>query len=238
MPPITDAAIRFMVDLYENNNTEWFDANRQRYERDLREPIKALRDELNGPVSQLVPGAPVPKISRINQDIRFHKDKPPYKEHVWIKWIEGSAELMAALSREGWTAVVAAHGRKKDDLAVWRRNLVTHADRWRAYAEAADMGVDVVAHTHDPYKKPLYDDIPDDLLELVQSRATYFVGPTRESFPPAPVSGFVTELARVLPVFLFVTVHPNELPDRLDQLGESVQPPDADIERIWAAVKS
>ena len=45
-PTITRAAFEFLRDLSQNNNKEWFDENRERYERDLRDPLTAVMQEL------------------------------------------------------------------------------------------------------------------------------------------------------------------------------------------------
>ncbi len=236
MAVITDDAIRFMADLWENNNKDWFDANRERYERVLRDPLKALRDELTTPVSLLLLDAPKPKISRINQDLRFHKDRPPYKEHMWISWVQPPAELMAALSRDGWSGVVAIGG-DKDDLATWRQNLVTHHALWRSYATALGLGKDVNVHVGNPYKKPLFDDIPEDVSDLVQARQLYIYPHATPRFSASPESDLLKQMAMLLPAHLFATIATAHLPEVLRELAETVIPPDKRVAKVWAAAR-
>lgn len=86
---------QFFIDLAPNNNKEWFDANRKRYERSVKEPFEAFVAEVIRRVSKLDPKVgitPREAIFRINRDIRFSKDKTPYKSRM--------------------SAVVAAGGRK------------------------------------------------------------------------------------------------------------------------------
>jgi uncharacterized protein (TIGR02453 family) len=68
-------ATRFLADLATNNNRDWFHAHRETYEQAVREPMKALVGEF---AARFGPG----KISRINRDNRFFKDRPPYKTHI------------------------------------------------------------------------------------------------------------------------------------------------------------
>jgi uncharacterized protein (TIGR02453 family) len=83
---------RFLEDLEENNNREWFKGNRQRYERDVRDP--ALRFiEAFGPglkkISRHFLAIPKPvggSMFRIHRDTRFSKDKRPYKTHLGIQF--------------------------------------------------------------------------------------------------------------------------------------------------------
>ncbi|MEN8138835.1 MAG: DUF2461 domain-containing protein [Bacteroidota bacterium] len=77
--------IDFFKELAANNNKDWFDTNRKRYENIVREPFKLfigkVIDEINKDDSAInldVKDA----IFRINRDIRFSKDKTPYKLHV------------------------------------------------------------------------------------------------------------------------------------------------------------
>lgn len=67
--------LAFLRELHDHNHKAWFDANRERYERSVRGPMQALVDELQGLFG---PG----RLFRPNRDIRFSKDKRPYKESV------------------------------------------------------------------------------------------------------------------------------------------------------------
>jgi len=72
----------FFKDLARSNNKEWFDANRKRYEQSVKEPFAAFVLELIKRVHALdkqVHIEPKDAIYRINRDIRFSKDKTPYK---------------------------------------------------------------------------------------------------------------------------------------------------------------
>ena len=74
--------LQFFKDLAPNNNKEWFDINRKRYEEVVREPFKVfitdLIDELSKDDSE-IQITQKEAIFRINRDVRFAKDKTPYK---------------------------------------------------------------------------------------------------------------------------------------------------------------
>jgi uncharacterized protein (TIGR02453 family) len=83
------AAFTFLRSLKKNNRREWFEANRATYERELKSPMKALVEELDVRFAELAPeyiGDPKSSMFRIHRDIRFSKDKSPYKTYVafWI----------------------------------------------------------------------------------------------------------------------------------------------------------
>ncbi len=72
----------FFKDLAKNNNKEWFDANRKRYEQSVKEPFAVFVEEAIKRVAKhdkAIRIEPKDAIFRINKDIRFSKDKTPYK---------------------------------------------------------------------------------------------------------------------------------------------------------------
>ena len=81
----TPAALRFLRGLAKNNNKEWFEAHRAEYENEVREPMRDLIGEMNAKLTTVAPeigGDPKRSMFRINRDIRFSKDKSPYKTHA------------------------------------------------------------------------------------------------------------------------------------------------------------
>lgn len=74
----------FFSELEKNNNKDWFDTNRSRYENSVREPFKKFTADLIEEAKRFYPTlnmSPKEAIFRINRDIRFSKDKTPYKIH-------------------------------------------------------------------------------------------------------------------------------------------------------------
>ena len=69
-------ALEWFGSLGENNNREWFQANRSTYENAVRGPMLALLDEVSGEFG-------VGKVSRPNRDIRFSPDRSPYKLQIY-----------------------------------------------------------------------------------------------------------------------------------------------------------
>ena len=81
--------LQFLDDLKENNNREWFLANKKRYEeykKDYHQLIGAFLDAMKPKDASLEKLEIKNCTFRINRDIRFSKDKSPYKTHlgVWM----------------------------------------------------------------------------------------------------------------------------------------------------------
>ena len=79
-----DRDARFFRALARNQRREWFEAHRREYEQGWLAPMKALLAEVRDRIDGLFPHHPLaaPKVFRIHRDVRFSKDKSPYKTHI------------------------------------------------------------------------------------------------------------------------------------------------------------
>jgi uncharacterized protein (TIGR02453 family) len=94
---MTGRGLEFLEENHLKNSKEWFNEHRDIYENDVMTPLKTLVAELGsfmrGIDSELETTPAVNKtISRINNDIRFSKDKTLYKRHLWICFKRRSKE--------------------------------------------------------------------------------------------------------------------------------------------------
>ncbi|MGC1486030.1 MAG: DUF2461 family protein [Candidatus Acidiferrum sp.] len=90
-PIFTHATFQFFRDLARNNRKVWMDANRERYQQFVVQPFRRLLEELSPAVLQLdsrfdTTGRTGANFSRINRDIRFAKDKTPYRAQMYLKF--------------------------------------------------------------------------------------------------------------------------------------------------------
>src|SRR5262245_28715829 len=79
-----DRDAKFFRALAKNQRREWFEAHRQEYEDGWLVPMKALLAEVRERIDRVFPNHPLaePKVFRIYRDVRFGKDKSPYKTHI------------------------------------------------------------------------------------------------------------------------------------------------------------
>lgn len=94
-------AIQFLADLAANNDRAWFQPRKAAYERLLKEPLEALCAALDERfAARALPFVADPARSpfRIYRDVRFAKDKSPYKTHIAASfpWVGERAEGAAA----------------------------------------------------------------------------------------------------------------------------------------------
>jgi uncharacterized protein (TIGR02453 family) len=136
MPPakpiFTAEIFRFFQDLKKHNKKTWMDANRERYQETVCKPFRRLLEELSPALLKLNANFDVAarggrNFSRINRDIRFAKDKTPYRTQMYVKFcvplageMEG-AELYLGISAETVTAgfrIYAVPKRKQSPIAL------------------------------------------------------------------------------------------------------------------------
>ena len=78
-------AMTFLRGLAKNNRKEWFEEHRGDYETWLKQPLATLIEEVDVRLAEVAPeiiGSPKKSSFRIHRDVRFSKDKSPYKTHV------------------------------------------------------------------------------------------------------------------------------------------------------------
>jgi uncharacterized protein (TIGR02453 family) len=92
------AISKFFKELEKNNNKNWFDANRSFYEKEIKEPLKqfvTLMAELFYKNNLNYIADTKKSIFRINRDIRFSKNKDPYKTNLGLFFPYSLSQIVA-----------------------------------------------------------------------------------------------------------------------------------------------
>src|SRR6201994_3036807 len=92
--------LRFLRELADNNDPAWFKPRRNDYEALVRGPMLALiADLLTLAASNRLPlaGDPAKAVFRIHRDVRFARDKRPYKTHCGASLSRTGAKLAPGL---------------------------------------------------------------------------------------------------------------------------------------------
>lgn len=93
------STIKFLTELSKNNNKEWFEKNRMRYDFELLQPAVQFVIDLGEKFSELSPNIyAIPKIDksifRLHRDVRFSKNKAPFKTNLGLYFWEGKRKKM------------------------------------------------------------------------------------------------------------------------------------------------
>ena len=94
-----EKVLEFLTDLSANNNREWYNANKKRYE-ESREKILFLTDVVINEIrkfdSEIPALSPKDCVFRIFRDVRFSNDKRPYKTNFGAFIAKGGRKSMHA----------------------------------------------------------------------------------------------------------------------------------------------
>lgn len=86
-PGFPEETVRFFLDLRFHNETSWFHAHREAYETYVRKPFSEFIEAMTPTVMRIADDMetrPNKCLARINRDIRFTRDKSPYRDHMWL----------------------------------------------------------------------------------------------------------------------------------------------------------
>jgi len=81
----TPASLTFLRALARHNRRDWFEAHRTDYETAILRPMREFVEEMDVRLARIAPemvGDPKRSVFRIYRDVRFSKDKSPYKTHA------------------------------------------------------------------------------------------------------------------------------------------------------------
>jgi uncharacterized protein (TIGR02453 family) len=128
---------RFFREMGLNNHKPWMDANRERYRSTVVEPFRALLERLAPAARQLnsqfvTSGRVGDNFARINRDIRFARDKSPYRTQMYLFFAEPGGEggqLYVGISAETATCGfrIYSSGRTSSLIEIARPRGKEHA---------------------------------------------------------------------------------------------------------------
>ena len=126
----TDQTIDFMWELRLNNNKAWFEANKERFQQDFQDPMKALGKEVFERIVADYSGHGfIHKVSRIYKDARRVRDGEFYRCNMWFSIEKPSEEWTSTpvfwfeLSPEEWSYGLGYYSAKPITMAKFRARI-------------------------------------------------------------------------------------------------------------------
>lgn len=132
-----EATIQFFLDIRFHNSIDYFEENRARYERDVKAPFEAFIQELAPAMLSIDPQMelrPYRCMARLRRDVRFTKDKSPFRDHLWVLFRhageprEGSVMYWFELAPSGMNWGVGTWGENRQMMDILRRRIVADPD--------------------------------------------------------------------------------------------------------------
>jgi len=177
----TQETFNFFAGLKENNYKPWFEEQRQVYEKEVQQPLKALVLAMTPAMYSIDSQMDFRSnkiISRIYRDIRFSKDKSPYKTNMWITfqriipdW-EGFPGFYMEITSDSYQYGMGLYMAKKNVMDEYRAKIEYEPEQFRQMTE------DLIAKHRfvlggDEYKRPINNSLPDYFQTWVQRKSIY-----------------------------------------------------------------
>ncbi len=209
-PVIPGSLFDFLIDLERNNHREWFHDHKPRYETDFRGPAFEFIEAMEPALHRISPHflADTRKVGgslfRIHRDVRFSRDKKPYKTHCGIQFRHERGKDVHCpgyylhLAPEGCFLGVGIWHPEKDVLAAIRTRLDTNPAAWKKAAKGKRF-TDVFSLAGDSLKRAPKG-WPVDHPQIEDLRRKDFIAVT--NFDPEQViePDFHQELVRLMKV--------------------------------------
>jgi uncharacterized protein (TIGR02453 family) len=144
----TPKALQFFHDLARYQDRQWFEQQKSVYEKEVVQPMEALITALLPELARRgVPVTADPKraMFRIHRDVRFSRDKSPYKTHAGaVLTRDGTKKspglLYVHVSPEGSFTAAGFYHPEPDQLAALRRAIAGSSERFLALEKTLQKG--------------------------------------------------------------------------------------------------
>lgn len=170
----------FLWELRFNNNKEWFDRNRERYTTVFKEPMDAFARDLNSMLIEKTGINTISSVSRINRDIRFSKDKSPYRDHKWVvfKRNEGAwtnkPVLYFELGPDYYSLGMGIYENMPKYMSAFRKKIDANTAEFERLIKKYS-GKSEFKLTGEMYKKKFADDKSPEVMNYYQRKSVGFI---------------------------------------------------------------
>jgi uncharacterized protein (TIGR02453 family) len=189
----------FLRELERNNSRKWFLSHRDEYRDCVAQPLQALA-EFVAPDVWARDQSLAMKLSRPNRDLRFARDKSPYRTEMWFAFRQDQPDwtnypaFFFEVTPEQCRWGMGYFSASPATVSALRDVVARNPERYlKALASATKRGFSLQG---EPYKKPPVppDGMPDEIIDLYRRRNAYLS--RIASYGPLELSGeFATVVA-------------------------------------------
>ena len=181
----SEETLVFLKQLSANNNKLWFEAHKKEYETFVLQPLKNLVLDISGTMIAIDPffeTRPMinKTISGVYRDIRFSKDKSPYKTSFWItfkrpikEWKDAPAYFFE-ISPENYRYGMGFYSATPQTMSLFRAAVDERLSDFEQviafYAKQKTFTLE-----GEKYKKTANDLLPESILEWYRRKNFYLV---------------------------------------------------------------
>jgi uncharacterized protein (TIGR02453 family) len=207
---------RFLAELQHNNTKSWFEANRSRYAEHVLQPLQALVSDMSPHMlrldSRFETRPQVNKtISRIYRDIRFSKDKSPYRSRMWITFKQASDDwkerpaYFFEISPTGCRYGMGFYTATKETMDVMRSEIAKQSKAFLAAYVCLNQHKEYGLYGDD-YRRQLNKDLPEKYQMWYQKKNVHIMAVGNQLSTlgkPSWTKTLSSNFADLLPIYLF-----------------------------------
>lgn len=172
---------KFFNELKEYNYKPWFDEHKPVYEKEVVRPLKALAHIMAPAMYAIDPQInmnPNKIVSRIYRDVRFSKDKAPYRTAMWISfqrlltdW-QNFPGYYLEISDSGYSYGMGLYLPQKKKMDAFRSKVEYEPEYFREMT--ADLiGKHAFTLGGEPYKRQINNSLPEYFQQWIQRKSVY-----------------------------------------------------------------
>ncbi len=140
---MVEAGQAFFADLARNNRKDWFEPRKDHHRDAIRKPGEFFAELLAEDLSRLTGRPHTGKVFRIHRDVRFSKDKSPYKPYQHTLWSQAGADGLTpawffSLEPDGLHAGMGVVGLQGETLKRYRAFVDRRGEALEAALGAAE----------------------------------------------------------------------------------------------------
>lgn len=176
----TNNGISFLKSLASNNNKDWFGENKSVYEEHILEPLRQLTTELGFVIKNIdanIETTPAinKTISKIHRDIRFSKDKSPFRTNMWISFKRpfkiwgNSPEFYFYFTPIEYQYGMGFYSASPENMKNFRHYIVAYPDKFKK-AIAFYNPQNAFVLVGEQYRKNIPNQLPSEYQEWFQKK--------------------------------------------------------------------
>ena len=179
---LNEDTYQFFWEIAFNNEQSFYEANKERYKKNVYEPLKELAIELT-PTAQEIDGAfnvrPSTVVSRIRRDTRYSRDKTMFRDHAWLGFrrpgglLSESLVVYCEFEREGYGYGMGMYGSNPELMREIRPRLLANPQKFLSLVSdpAFTARFETVG---DLFKRPKITEAPEGLLPYLNRKGLSF----------------------------------------------------------------
>lgn len=204
----------FLIQLRFNNNREWFHDNHDTYLKYVREPLKELVREIGPMMLSIDPQFDIESrrtISRINRDLRYTRDKTPYRSNMWItfKRLSPEGKVVPAyyfeIFPEYYSYGMGFYNVPREVMDEIR-GMIDRRDQKFMNIHELYKSQDVFTMEGRKYKRIINKELPEDLTDWYQRKELFFVCDRNDDliFSPKLIDVMYKDFKLIEPIYHFL----------------------------------